>query len=116
MSKDRIFYNPEMLIWARLNEGFDKEDAIKRINEVALEDIETEYGLTKPLDKLDLRMYEEGAAVASIDMLKLFAKAYKRQLAVFMLSKPPKEDRRVLAAVRLVYHDGSDELHEFKED
>jgi hypothetical protein len=129
MSKDKINYNPEMLIWARLNEGMSLSDAVKKINEIAINNrngyrpehlyfyhIEKEYGLVEPLTEADLLKYERSEKQADIMLLKLFAEAYQRCLAALFLEKPPKQDRRIPAGVKMVYHDGTEDSFEFKDE
>jgi len=42
------------------------------------------------------------------------AEVYKRQSAIFLLSKPPKQDRKFLVGIKFLYSDASEEYSEVK--
>ncbi|HKS36664.1 MAG TPA: XRE family transcriptional regulator [Verrucomicrobiae bacterium] len=65
---------PELLIWARDRAGFPLEEAAVKIG------IETEQ----------LRKWEHGEERPSISQLRKLGEVYKRPLAVFFLSEPPR--------------------------
>jgi Zn-dependent peptidase ImmA (M78 family) len=73
-SRIEAFIKPELLVWARQSAGYALHDAAKKI------------GVTT--SKLEL--WEEGVARPSISQLQKAASVYKRPLAVFYLSEPPK--------------------------
>lgn len=72
--KIEAFIKPELLIWARESAGYTLMDAARKT------------GIAP--DKLD--SWEKGAQKPSIQQLKKVAATYKRPLAVFYLSEPPK--------------------------
>jgi len=73
-TKIEAFIKPELLVWARESSGYTLIDAARKI------------GI--PSDKLDA--WEKGTSRPSIQQLQKIAKTYKRPLAVFYLSEPPK--------------------------
>ena len=73
-TKIEAFIKPELLVWARESSGYTLTDAARKI------------GI--PSDKLDA--WEKGTSRPSIQKLRKIAKTYKRPLAVFYLSEPPK--------------------------
>jgi len=73
-AKIEAFIKPELLIWARESAGYDITGAAQKIG-------------IKP-EKL--YAWEKGASRPSIQQLQKIASAYKRPLAVFYLSEPPK--------------------------
>jgi Zn-dependent peptidase ImmA (M78 family)/DNA-binding XRE family transcriptional regulator len=73
-TKIEAFIKPELLVWARESSGYTLIDAARKI------------GI--PSDKLDA--WEKGTSRPSIQQLQKIAKIYKRPLAVFYLSEPPK--------------------------
>jgi Zn-dependent peptidase ImmA (M78 family)/DNA-binding XRE family transcriptional regulator len=68
------FIKAELLVWARESAGYSLPDAARKL------------GITT--DKLD--SWEKGVARPSIPQLQKAASLYKRPLAVFFLSEPPK--------------------------
>lgn len=66
---------PALLVWARESAGFTVEEAAKKIAVKPARLIEWEGGESRP----------------TISQLRKVATAYKRPLAVFYLSKPPKD-------------------------
>jgi len=102
MSKELDFVvnmNPELLIWARFGEGMSLEDAAKKLKIASKELRKLELGTKKPM----------------WFFIKKCAEVYKRQSAVFFLSNPPKQNRKVLIGVKLVYSDTSEEYFDIKE-
>ena len=89
----KVEMNPELLVWARHNEGISFEDAAKKLKIESEELQELEHGRKKPMWSFILKC----------------AEVYKRQPAFFLLPKPPKQDRKVLIGVRLVYSDTTEE-------
>ncbi|MBS1813043.1 MAG: ImmA/IrrE family metallo-endopeptidase [Acidobacteria bacterium] len=74
---ERVFaiVKPELLVWARESAGLQLDVAAKKAH-------------LKP-EKLDL--CEQGKERLTINQLRAIAKVYKRPLAVFYLSRPPKK-------------------------
>jgi len=66
---------PELLVWARKSIGFDAAQAARRIGVSAER----------------LSSWEEGRARPTVAQLRMIAKVYKRPLAVFFLSRPPRD-------------------------
>src|SRR6266536_6497864 len=66
---------PTLLIWARRSAGLGLDEAAKK----AQIDVEV------------LQAWEEGETRPSIPQLRKLGEVYKRPLAVFFLSEPPKE-------------------------
>lgn len=102
MSKEvdfKVEMNPELLIWARINEGMSLEDASNKLKIEAKELRKLELGTKKPM----------------WSFIKKCAEVYKRPSAAFLLNKPPKQDRKVLIGVKLVYSDTSEEYFDIKE-
>ena len=66
---------PELLIWARRSAGFGIEEAAKKIQ------IKSER----------LSSWEDGTARPTMNQLRKLAGVYKRPIAVFYLSKPPRD-------------------------
>ena len=96
MSKEvdfKVDMNPELLIWARLNEGMSLEDAAKKLK----------------IEAKELRKLELGVKTPMWSFINKCAEVYKRPCAVFLLNKAPKQDRRTLVGVKLVYSDKSEE-------
>jgi transcriptional regulator with XRE-family HTH domain len=89
----KVDLNPELLIWARLNQGLSIEEASDVL------------GITPK----ELRKLELGVMRPSWSFVNLCAKIYKRQSAVFLLKKPPMQDRRVIIGVKLIYSDTTEE-------
>lgn len=95
----KINMNPELLIWARLNEGMSVEDASIKLKIEAKELQKLELGVKKPM----------------WSFIKKCAEVYKRQSAIFLLSEPPVQDRRVLIGITLIYSDTTEEYFDIKE-
>lgn len=66
---------PALLVWARTTIGLDTEEAAKRIK----------------VSEDRLRSWEAGDARLSVAQLRKAAATYKRPLAVFFLSSPPRD-------------------------
>ena len=66
--------HPELLVWARTTAGLTQEAVAKKVQ-------------IKPQLLQD---WESGAANPSIAQLRKLGEIYKRPLAVFFLSQPPK--------------------------
>ncbi len=90
--------NPELLIWARISEGMSLEDASKKLEINPKELRKLELGTTKPM----------------WSFIDKCAEVYKRQAAVFLLPNPPKQDRRILIGIKLVYSDTSEEYFDIE--
>jgi Zn-dependent peptidase ImmA (M78 family)/DNA-binding XRE family transcriptional regulator len=73
-TKIEAFIKPQLLIWARESAGYDVSGAAKKIG-------------IKP-EKLEA--WEKGLSRPSIQQLQKIASAYKRPLAIFFLSEPPR--------------------------
>lgn len=100
MSKNldfKIEMNPELLIWARLAEGMNIEEAAEKLK----------------IDAKELRKLELGTKKPMWSFIGKCAEIYKRQSAVFLLSSPPKQERRVPIGIKIVYSDASEERYEF---
>lgn len=65
---------PSLLVWARESAGLDIDEAAKKAH----------------VNADSLRQWEHGEARPSIPQLRKLADVYKRPLAVFFLSEPPK--------------------------
>lgn len=89
----KVEMNLELLIWARLNEGMTLEDASEKLE----------------IESKELRKLELGVKKPMWSFIKKCAEVYKRQTAFFLLNKPPKQDRKVLIGVKLVYSDTTEE-------
>lgn len=74
-SRVEALVKPELLVWAREDAGYSQADAARKVQ-------------VKP-DRLIA--WETGAAKPSIAQLRKLAGIYKRPLAVFYLSEPPKK-------------------------
>jgi len=66
---------PELLVWARNKMGYDIEVAAKKAD----------------VSPNSLEAWERGEGRPSVKSLRRLAKTYKRSLAVFYLSEPPKD-------------------------
>jgi transcriptional regulator with XRE-family HTH domain len=97
MSDFVVEVNPELLVWARLNEGMSLTEAASRLS-VSVD---------------ELRKLESGEVKTRKSFLDKCCKVYSRPFPVFLLERPPKEDRRSIVEVRLIYDDGSE--REFSE-
>lgn len=95
----KVDMNPELLIWARLNEGMCIEDASKKLK----------------IEPKELRKLELGVKKPMWSFIGKCAKLYKRQSAVFLLKNAPKQDRKVPIGVKIVYSDASEEYFDIKE-
>lgn len=95
----KVKMNPELFIWARLNEGMSAEFAADKLD----------------ISSRDLRKLELGTKKPMWSFIKKCAEVYKKQAAFFLLPKPPKQDRRVLIGVKLVYSDTTEEYFDIKE-
>ena len=94
MSDDFVVeVNPELLIWARLNEGINLEEAADKLS-VSIE---------------ELRKLESGEVKTLKSFLNKCSKVYCRPFAAFLLERPPKQDRKYIVGIRLIYSDGSQE-------
>ncbi len=87
--------NTEMLIWARLNEGYSLEDASEKLKEQNYE-----------LSPAEISDMERGIRQIRLQDLQEFAVAYRRALAVFFLPKPPKQDRKYPVSITINYNNG----------
>jgi len=85
---------PDILVWARVNEGMITNEASKRLGISKKYLIELEHCNTK---------------VKQIrwSLIKKMAKLYRRPSAAFLLSKPPKQDRKVIKRLIVDYNDGT---------
>lgn len=92
-------FNPELLIWARLNQGMSREVAASQMGIHAVALMEYELGTRQPM----------------WSFIEECARVYKRPSAVFLLDEPPKQDRRVLTGIKLLYSDGTEEKHVFED-
>lgn len=72
----QAFVNPELLVWAREDAGYDIEIAARRIN-------------VKPEKLIAV---ESGQAKLTVNQLRNLSNVYKRPLAFFYLPAPPKSD------------------------
>lgn len=98
MLKDKfVNANPDVLIWARIAEGLTLLEASKKLK----------------IPDEDLTLLEIGKSPMTLGILQKMAKVYKRSLGTFMLPKPPKEDRRQLIGITLVYSDGTEDYNNF---
>ena len=94
MSDDFVVeVNPELLIWARLNDGMNLEEAADKLS-VSID---------------ELRKLESGESKTLKSFLNKCSKVYRRPFAVFLLECPPKEDRKYIVGVKLIYSDGSEQ-------
>ena len=83
--------NPEVLAWARVSIGLERDAAAKKIG----------------VDTLVLRYWEEGVETddvrgPTLGQLRRMAQAYKRPLAALLLPEPPPTDNVVKADFRLL--------------
>lgn len=101
---DFLNINPEMLIWARLNEGYTLEDASQKLKE-------QNYELT-PNQISDM---ERGIAPVKLQDLQEFAVAYRRPLAVFFMPKPIKQNRRYPVSLIMKYNNGEEQTFNLEE-
>lgn len=92
--------NPELLVWARLNEGLDRYQA----------------ALMLGIQDFDLERYETGAKQPSAKFLQKCAEVYRRPLAAFLLPKPPKQFRAQPTKIIIKYDDGTSKEFEIKND
>lgn len=92
--------NPEMLTWARLNEGMNIEDAVDRFKE-----------MNYPLSAEEILDFERGNKKVKLQDLQEFAVAYKRQLALFFFQKPPKQDRKYPVSLTVNYNNGETQTY-----
>src|ERR1700752_2828766 len=75
-AKNKALVNPQVLAWARETAGFGPEEAAKKIS--------------VSVDKL--LSSEAGSDHLTVNQLRRASRAYKRPLAVFYLSEPPREE------------------------
>ena len=75
MKRVEALVRPELLIWAREGAGHSQEEAAKKAQ--------------VSVDRL--ASWEDGASRPSIPQLRKLSRIYKRPLAVFYLSEPPKD-------------------------
>lgn len=92
---DILKINSEMLIWARLNEGYSLEDASEKLKEQHYE-----------LSPTEISDMERGIRQVKLQDLQELAVAYRRPLAVFFFPKPPKQDRKYPVSVTINYNNG----------
>jgi Zn-dependent peptidase ImmA (M78 family)/DNA-binding XRE family transcriptional regulator len=90
-SKVEALVKPELLIWARESSGLSLSESAKKVQ----------------IKEDRLLSWEQGESKPSIAQLRKLAKIYKRPLAVFYLSEPPKtfdvmHDYRVLPDIEAV--------------
>jgi len=74
MTRTRALINPEVLRWARENTGLSVEEAAKKA------DVKAEK----------LAAWEAGEDRPSIPQLRHLARVFRRPIAIFYLSKPPR--------------------------
>lgn len=92
---EHLDINPEMLTWARLNEGMNIEDSVGRFKE-----------MNYPLSAEQILDFERGNKKVRLQDLQEFAVAYKRSLATFFYDKPPKQERKYPASLTVNYNNG----------
>ena len=87
-------FNPELIVWARLNEG------------VCLADAADALGISED----QLRAYERGDELPMWSFILKAAKAYRRPAGLFLADKPPKDMRRYIVRIVAHYSDGTEEV------
>lgn len=92
---EHLDINPEILTWARLNEGMNIEDSVGRFKE-----------MNYPLSAEQILDFERGNKKVRLQDLQEFAVAYKRSLATFFYDKPPKQERKYPASLTVNYNNG----------
>ncbi|MCI0445550.1 helix-turn-helix domain-containing protein [bacterium] len=92
--------NPEMLAWARMNQGMDRAYAAAELG----------------TDEVTLMDYETGKSTPMISFIGKCAKLYRRPLAAFLLPKPPKQERGYPTAIIIEYSDGRVERYPLGEE
>jgi Zn-dependent peptidase ImmA (M78 family)/transcriptional regulator with XRE-family HTH domain len=75
MSRVKALITPSVIRWARERAGLSLEDAARRIR--------------RPVE--DIKAWESGASLPSISQARKASEVYRRPLAVFYLSEPPKD-------------------------
>lgn len=85
---------PEILTWARVNEGLTVDEVSECV------------GINAKI----LKEYESGISDIDITALKILAKLYQRQITVFLLNKLPRQPRNIIDSIRVIYSDGNVEI------
>lgn len=99
MSNFPVDIEPEILIWARESLGLSQDDAAKKLR----------------VSLVQLGFWEVGASSPTLAQLRRMVEVYKRPLAVFFLSTPPRDFDAMKDFRLLPEHRGkpwSPELHE----
>lgn len=98
----KTFYtdiNPSILVWARLNEGMEIEQAAVKI------------GISKP----KLLRLESGKDRISSALLTKVSEVYDRDVATFLLSKPPKQLRGHPTHITIRYSDNVEQTFKIED-
>ncbi len=92
--------NPELLIWARVNQGMTRREAAHKLQ----------------VPEPELMEYELGTRSPMWSFIEKCADLYKRPRAVFLLESPPVQDRRQLVAIKALYSDGTEQEYKFEKE